>query len=509
MWLGRTGLAPLVLGERGCSITFVLDTSERMKAVLGSVKRLLIQALQTKASTGDSTFNLVTFSHTVSCWSHHMLLCAPDTVYLALSWIHAIRCSPGDADLLATLSVVFSDRGCHAVHLLCTDLSDHPEAVLTALPALAAGRPVNIFYLQVSHQTDRGRTADYLQRLTLATGGRCYAIPVCFHGELKEVIPLSVVENHESSTSSRSFLIEHEPLRCSLGNILSPGTSDTLTVEFFPGGRVLARRQVDGFYYLGTIIERVQTPGCDGLWVVAFDRPASVLGSAPSQRQLVCSLDMVRHSTALKHSPLPGDAVLSPWEPDEWRYGPGRVTKVTAEGRDGSKDDSSVQVRMWNTCVLHHQSHLVLPISASHHDRIVKELLISSSHRCHVAPCCCSGSPVRSLHRRCDTTDTFIQPDASSSSSSALCGDETRLTRPPAENLLSEGQRPPWRYWRRTGAEPQHRQPGATRWGPSSHPAGSGVPLPRISSWASHSSVFQVIPASRGKGGNLGGVFFS
>lgn len=65
MWSGRTGLAPLVLGERGCSITFVLDTSERMKAVLGSVKRLLIQALQTKASTGDSTFNLVTFSHTV------------------------------------------------------------------------------------------------------------------------------------------------------------------------------------------------------------------------------------------------------------------------------------------------------------------------------------------------------------------------------------------------------------------------------------------------------------
>lgn len=123
----------------------------------------------------------------VRCWSHHMLLCAPDTVYLALSWIHAIRCSPGDADLLATLSVAFSDRGCHAVHLLCTELSDHPEAVLTALPELAAGRPVNIFYLQVSHQTDRGRTADYLQRLTLATGGRCYAIPVCVNGGVKEV----------------------------------------------------------------------------------------------------------------------------------------------------------------------------------------------------------------------------------------------------------------------------------------------------------------------------------
>lgn len=119
-------------------------------------------------------------------------------------------------------------------------------------------------------------------------------------------------------------------------------------------------------------------------------------------------------------------------------------------------DDSSVQVRMWNTCVLHHQSPLVLTISASHHDRIVKELLISASHRCHVAPCRCSVSPG---HHRCDATDRVIQPDASSSSS-ALCGDETRLRRPPVENLLSNGQRPPWRYWRRTGAEPQHRQPG-------------------------------------------------
>lgn len=62
---GTTGLVPLVLGERGCSVTFVLDTSERMTAVLGSVKRLLIRALQTKASTGDSRFNLTTFSHPV------------------------------------------------------------------------------------------------------------------------------------------------------------------------------------------------------------------------------------------------------------------------------------------------------------------------------------------------------------------------------------------------------------------------------------------------------------
>lgn len=115
-----------------------------------------------------------------------MLPCAPDTVYMALSWIHSISCSPG-RDLLAALSVALTDPACDAIHLLCTDLSDHPEAVLTALPALAAVRPVNIFYLQDSgHQLDRN-TVDYLQRLTQTTRGSCYVIPVGLNGVLEKV----------------------------------------------------------------------------------------------------------------------------------------------------------------------------------------------------------------------------------------------------------------------------------------------------------------------------------
>lgn len=111
---------------------------------------------------------------------------------------------------------------------------------------------------------------------------------------------------------------------------------------------------------------------------------------------------------------------------------------------------------MWNTCVPHLHTHLVLPISASHHDVIVKELHISASHHCHFGPCCCSCSPLCSLHHRFDTTNRFKQQ----ASSSSFCEDEGGSKLPPAENLVSKGQRPPWRYWRRTGPEPQHRQPG-------------------------------------------------
>lgn len=58
----EAALIPLFVGQHGCSVSFVVDTSEDMRAVLGSVKHLLIQALLTKASLQDSLFNIMTFS---------------------------------------------------------------------------------------------------------------------------------------------------------------------------------------------------------------------------------------------------------------------------------------------------------------------------------------------------------------------------------------------------------------------------------------------------------------
>ncbi len=61
----EAALIPQFLGKQRCNITFVVESSESMKAVLGSVKRLLIQTLLTKASLRDSLFNIITFSSKV------------------------------------------------------------------------------------------------------------------------------------------------------------------------------------------------------------------------------------------------------------------------------------------------------------------------------------------------------------------------------------------------------------------------------------------------------------
>lgn len=59
-------LMPLLLGDRRRSVTFVVDSSESARTVLGSVKQLLIQTLLRKAAFRDSLFNIVTFSGHVS-----------------------------------------------------------------------------------------------------------------------------------------------------------------------------------------------------------------------------------------------------------------------------------------------------------------------------------------------------------------------------------------------------------------------------------------------------------
>lgn len=173
--------------------------------------------------------------------------------------------------------------------------------------------------------------------------------------------------------------------------------------------------------------------------------------------------------------------------------------------------DASTRLRvlMWNHCVFLVPGSLVLPISASHHDRIVRELRIQTSSApsfscdrsssctprlfsavyrpSDPACCCCSISnhwPC-TVPRRCrssledrrerdkqvDNRDADVRvsdPEATSSISSYPSEDHYRATDPPAVEQRSKHHRPPWRYWRRTGSEPQHKQPGGKHTEPTS-----------------------------------------
>ncbi|XP_053305192.1 uncharacterized protein C11orf16 homolog [Spea bombifrons] len=110
-----------------------------------------------------------------------------------------------------------------------------------------------------------------------------------------------------------------------------------------PHTAVLARRQRDGFYYLAT----VKQEECRGVFLIEFDKPAG--GRHQTQLQKTAADDLIPYYDALRRCIVPGDTVLSPWEPEQVRYGPGIVT-LGLETRDPLRvtEDEELTVSFWN-----------------------------------------------------------------------------------------------------------------------------------------------------------------
>uniref|UniRef100_A0A6I8P9H7 DUF4537 domain-containing protein n=1 Tax=Ornithorhynchus anatinus TaxID=9258 RepID=A0A6I8P9H7_ORNAN len=111
--------------------------------------------------------------------------------------------------------------------------------------------------------------------------------------------------------------------------------------------RVLARREPDGFYYLGRI-KQAPEPGRAGPLLVEFEAPRAS-GKEPSPPQSTALEDVIGLLEATRHSLLPGDKVLAPWEPEQKRFGPGTVVRglETRDSRRASEDEG-ITVRFWN-----------------------------------------------------------------------------------------------------------------------------------------------------------------
>ncbi|KAK0135764.1 hypothetical protein N1851_028389 [Merluccius polli] len=485
-------------------------------------------------------------------WSQSMVPCAPHTVYKALSWVHSLTCGPG-RDLLAALSTALMDPNCHTVHLVTTGLPCHTDAVLRALPTVAGGRTVNVFYpLDHSSASFNSEAPDFLQCLALATGGSCYLIPVGFNGALiGKVVPFQMTESHMSVSSpcpgksvhNQSIHIpnqhtSHPLYRCSLGNHLVTScvpcdltpysSSSSISMRYFPGCRVLTRRQQDGLYYLGTIVQECQR----GLWLVELDHLESSSTVSRQQLQLVCSLDMINHTGAHAHRLVPGDAVMSPWEPGVRRYGPGVVTAEMEHQDSLSVADgggTSLWVQMWSECVALVPSSLVVHIPSSVYSRLVRELQqgVTASHSWP-----CTATPPWAYPRGCQSASAtcYHHPIPCHWPSTCACdlgsGDgweraelekqaslllenlaATETARSKSSLSMAEGvtirvrpkrdqNRPPWRYWRRT-PEPQHRKSAGTPVPRRAlQPARFSFPVLQVNLSPNHSSMFKTVPGS-------------
>lgn len=80
------------------------------------------------------------------------------------------------------------------------------------------------------------------------------------------------------------------------------------------------------------------------MFLVEFTRLLDLHGRHSVCVQKAAKDDILEYANGMKHSLLPGDKVLAPWEPDLVRYGPGTVL-TGIETRDplrGKKDAAPV-----------------------------------------------------------------------------------------------------------------------------------------------------------------------
>ncbi|KAI4901657.1 hypothetical protein NFI96_012840, partial [Prochilodus magdalenae] len=569
----RQSVIPLLMGKDR-NVTLILETSEAMTAILGTVKNLIIQTLLAKASLRNSLFNIISFSYKVTPWSDHMIPCAPDTVYEALGWIHSLRTSPGN-DLLMALTTAFSDPACQSVHLVTTSLPDNPETCLSALSTCVT-RPVHTFHF-TEKQALNSDTEDFLRCLTSATRGSCYMLSLHSDGTVEQITVLHSAE-HQIQNSSNSEgrccqAIHYNPLHavclspywCSSRNPLSAMACTSGRVmrgaEFFPGCRVLARREADGFYYHGTIVHQLQDRG--GVFMVLFDKLAFRMdpNSEMALPQPTCQPDMVSITQAHGHNIVPGDAVLAPFDAEMCRYGPGRVVSGM-ELRDplrGGEGDGLV-VLFWNGIRTHVPKNLAVWIPASHHERMIREMQHDQFRPCCLSHTRCSQinwTPGCCMHQCLPAASSFCLCSVNSyplfASSYFMKNQEkgekaeqlkklqsSRETKTPSPSPSSSsnedeeengkfftgselvsrsvntdiscikrdhvdpGNRPAWRYWRRGAPEPHHMQPGRAK-SPNVSSSWPGIiRQPRYSSSNStiinQSSLFDLVPDSVRKG---------
>ncbi|XP_005040352.1 PREDICTED: trichohyalin-like [Ficedula albicollis] len=139
------------------------------------------------------------------------------------------------------------------------------------------------------------------------------------------------------------------------------------------GARVLARRDTDGFYYLGHIVQEVKDSRES--FLIEFDQSCAPKGKVQRGWQETPVYDILHYEDARRHPLAPGDRVLAPWEAPAKRFGPGTVLRVLENTEAPlAHNEKGVLVNFWNGQTKEVSSVQALRIPLPLSERIILEL---------------------------------------------------------------------------------------------------------------------------------------
>nr|XP_013802576.1 PREDICTED: uncharacterized protein LOC106488272 [Apteryx mantelli mantelli] len=143
--------------------------------------------------------------------------------------------------------------------------------------------------------------------------------------------------------------------------------------DFMRGVRVLARRETDGYYYLGHVVKEVK--GSRECFLIKFDKSRTLKGKVQLRLQETPLYDILHYEDARQQPLAPGDRVLAPWEAKAERFGPGTVLMVMEDKEAHlAHNRRGVLVNFWNGQTKEVTSDQALRIPLPLSERIILEL---------------------------------------------------------------------------------------------------------------------------------------
>ncbi|XP_075014153.1 uncharacterized protein LOC142085754 isoform X2 [Calonectris borealis] len=327
-------------------------------------------------------------------WCNCLVRCSLSSATQAAAWIRSLQFENGMKDA-SGLAVAFEDPACQSVYLFTDTLPERESEEICQLLVENKLLPVHVVCLLGDSDDHERSKQKIMEKVARQSGGSFQVIrlPPTASEKISSMSISHVQCCHTANKDPCGSLL----LRCpvtyfpvcawnpdSLCMPLMPSAtrdfidSSPEASSFMRGARVLARREADGYYYLGHIAQESSRER----FLIEFDKSRTLKGKVQLRMQETPLYDILHYDDARQQPLAPGDRVLAPWEAKAERFGPGTVLKVM-ENKEARLAHSSrgVLVNFWNGQTKEVSSDRALRIPLPLSERIILELQMPLSAR--------------------------------------------------------------------------------------------------------------------------------
>ena len=242
--------------------TFLIDTSGSMYSCLTTVREhlsayLRVHAVDVPNPHQTLLFNLMEFNSDVRRWADRCVFWSHASVVVADDWLRSLVPKTG-TNTLGGLMTAFADSLCQQVVVVTDGIPDQePAAILSFMQhQQQEKRPCHIFYINTpsNTETEQENVVTFLQDLAALTRGSLTIAHFSRTGCLEDLAPM--INYQMADAAQAALLIESCP-----AHTMAPPIETAVSSEvgaLLVGQECLARKDTDGYYYRGKILNQVR-----------------------------------------------------------------------------------------------------------------------------------------------------------------------------------------------------------------------------------------------------------